>query len=121
MAVGTSLQGDAGGNAWNVSASIMDFRPDHSVGILYGRTESGWLLSPQFANNEKQLELRYSWQPKSNLIVEARIRRREDIDQLASAARKQEDLNFFLRLTWQYSSVGKSPGPLKATNRSSYR
>jgi len=38
--------GDADGLAWNVTASVMDFLPDHSIGINFAETEAGWLLSP---------------------------------------------------------------------------
>ena len=95
--------GDTDGLAWNVSTSLMDFVPRHSIGVLYGRTGSGWLLSPQFGNNEEQIEARWSWRTTENLTIDARIRRREDLHRLLTAQRKQKELDVFLRVTWRYS------------------
>ena len=103
QAVGTGTSGDTDGLAWNVSTSLMDFVPGHSIGVLYGRTGSGWLLSPQFGNNEEQIEARWSWRMTENLTIDARIRRREDLHRLLTAQRQQKELDVFLRLTWRYS------------------
>jgi hypothetical protein len=32
------------GLAWNFTASILNFRPNHSFGINYGRTDAGWFF-----------------------------------------------------------------------------
>lgn len=103
QAVGTGTSGDADGLAWNLSVSLMDFAPTHSIGILYGQTGAGWLLSPQYANNEEQIEIRWSWRPRSNFIIDARVRQREDLDRLVTAQRNEKELDFFLRATWRYS------------------
>jgi hypothetical protein len=105
QAVGTGISGDTNGLAWNASVSLMDIAPGQSLGVLYGRTESGWLLSPQYANNEKQIEIRWSWRPRSNLIVDARVRQREDLDQILTAQQKSKEHDFFLRATWRYSLI----------------
>jgi hypothetical protein len=102
-----SLAGDeADGNAWNATVSMMDFIPDHSIGVLYGETGGGWLISPQYINDERQIELRYLWTPRNNFSIEARIRIRKAMHQRIDAARKDEDLNFFLRFTWRYDPEG---------------
>jgi hypothetical protein len=105
QAVGTGVSGDANGLAWNASVSLMNIAPGQSLGVLYGRTEAGWLLSPQYANNEEQIEIRWSWRLRSNLIVDARVRQREDLDQILTAQRKSKERDFFLRATWRYSLI----------------
>jgi hypothetical protein len=94
--------GEVDGLAWNVVASLMDVRPGHSVGLNYGRTEAGWLLSPQYRENEELLEVRYIWRKSDRLTLEARARLREELDRLETAARKREQLDGFVRLTWRF-------------------
>jgi len=93
---------EADGLAWNVVASLMDFIPGHNIGINYGQTGAGWLLSPNFRNNEESIELRYVWRPKNFPTIDARVRRREDIDLEPGSLRKREIFDVFLRLTWQF-------------------
>ena len=93
---------EADGLAWNVVASLMDFIPGHNIGINYGQTGAGWLLSPNFRNNEESLELRYVWRPKNFPTIDARVRRREDFDQEPGTLRKREVFDAFLRVTWQF-------------------
>ncbi|MCZ6895682.1 MAG: hypothetical protein O7H40_16765 [Gammaproteobacteria bacterium] len=98
-AMGLAGVGDADGLAWIVSASVVDFRPGHSVGINYGRADAGWLLSPQYRENEEALEIRYVWRRSPNLALDIRGRWRKELEQLDNTARKQEDLNVFARFT----------------------
>ena len=101
-AVDLDEAGDVEGLAWNVVASLMEFRPGHSLGLNYGRTEAGWLLSPQYRENEELLEVRYLWKKTTRLTIEARARLREDLDRLTTAVRKREELDGFVRLTWRF-------------------
>jgi len=103
VAAGTGTRGDTDGLAWNLSMSLMDIVPGHSIGVLYGRTESGWLLSPQFGSNEEQIEVRWSWRIEDSLTVDARIRHREDLHRQLSAKGKHRNLDAFVRATWQFS------------------
>ncbi len=80
----------------------MDFRPTHNIGINYGRTGAGWLLSPQFRQNEELFEIRYQWRPRRFPAIDARIRWREDIDRPSGALQKREVLDAFVRVTWQF-------------------
>jgi hypothetical protein len=98
-AIGLAGSGDVDGLAWLISASIVDFRPDHSIGINYGRTDAGWLLSPQYRENEEAIELRYMWRRNRNLAVDIRARWREELEQLQNTARKRQELNVFARFT----------------------
>ncbi len=92
--------GDADGLAWNVVLSLMDFKPNHSIGVNYGRVGAGWLLSPQFRQNESLAEIRYQWRKSRQLAFDFRIRQRKELEQLALTVGRQEELDVFLRLTW---------------------
>lgn len=97
--MGLAGTGDTDGLAWLVSASVVDFRQDHSVGINYGRADAGWLLSPQYRENEEAIEIRYMWRRSRNLAIDIRGRWREELEQLENAARKRQELNVFARFT----------------------
>ncbi|NIS90077.1 MAG: hypothetical protein GTN98_08355 [Woeseiaceae bacterium] len=99
---GANLASEVDGLAWNVTASIMQFRPDQNIGLNYSRTGAGWLLSPNYVQNEQAIELRYQWRPQDRPAIDLRIRWREDIEQLTTANQKRERFDAFLRLTWQF-------------------
>ena len=92
--------GDADGLAWNIAISLMEFKPDHSIGVNYGQVGAGWLLSPQFRQNESLIEIRYQWRRSKQLALDFRIRQRRELEQLSLSDRKREELDFFLRFTW---------------------
>ena len=60
---GAGLGSSVGHFAWNVTASLMDFQPGHSIGFNYADPRAGWLLSPNFPENERSFELRWMWRP----------------------------------------------------------
>jgi hypothetical protein len=99
---GDSQGGDTSGFAAAVTVSLMDFVPDHSIGLNLAHTEAGWLLSPQYNKNERLLELRYVWVATKSLTVDARIRGREELDQLNEAAQRRKEIDAFVRLTWRF-------------------
>jgi hypothetical protein len=99
-AAGLAGDGEADGVAWNFVLSLMDFAPDHSIGVNYGEVGAGWLLSPQFRQNESLTELRYQWRRSQALALDIRVRRRKELEQEVSSSRKQDELDFFIRLTW---------------------
>ena len=99
-AAGLSGNGDADGLAWNFVVSLMDFKPNHSIGVNYGKVGAGWLLSPQFRQNEWLGEIRYQWRRSSNLAFDFRIRKRKELQQMELADRKQEEIDFHIRFTW---------------------
>ncbi len=99
-AAGLAGAGDADGLAWNVVLSLMDFKPDHSIGLNYGQVGAGWLLSPQFRQNESLTEIRYQWRRSKGLALDIRVRRRADLEQLVGSDQKQSEVDFFVRLTW---------------------
>lgn len=107
---GLGSSGNADGFALDMVVSIMDFLPDHSIGIDYARTGAGWLLSPQFRPNEELFEIRYQWRPrrmrlwrtKRSPLLEARVRWREDLEQPVGTIQKRNEFDFYLRLTWEF-------------------
>ena len=94
--------GAVDGLAWEVMASVMNLTPDHSIGLNYGRAGAGWLLSPQFRENDELLEIRYQWRPSHLPLLEARVRWQEDLEHLTGAVRKLDSFDVYLRLTWQF-------------------
>ena len=66
------------------------------------RTGAGWLLSPQFRPNDELFEIRYQWRPRRTLLLEARTRWREDMVGFVGAERSRNELDFYLRLTWEF-------------------
>lgn len=101
VALGTG-GGDAKGTAWQASVNLIDFAPAHSIGFLYGRVSDGWLISSNFRPNESMAELRWAWQVRADWNVEARIRRRLEIDLPYAGlhARRTDDL--YLRTTYRF-------------------
>ncbi len=98
-AVNLGSDGEVDGFALAVTASVMDLWPSHSLGINYARSDPGWLLSPQYQDNEELLEIRYLWRRSENLVIDARIRWREELEQQVNQARKLDELDFFARFT----------------------
>ena len=97
---------EADGLAWNFTASVMDFLPRHSIGINYGRTDPGWLLSPQYRNNDELFEIRYLWRRNRNLAIDIRARWRTELDRLTTAERKRDQFDVFVRFTWGFTVKG---------------
>jgi hypothetical protein len=80
--------------------SLMDLKPNHSIGVNYGQVAAGWLLSPQYHENESAAEIRYQWRKNDHLAFDIRIRKREELEQRIFSDRKNTELNFFIRFTW---------------------
>jgi hypothetical protein len=100
--VGTGDPGPAGGNAWQVSANLEHLRPGHHVGVVYGRADAGWLLSPDFRNNDALAEIRYQWQFAPRVSLEARYRWREELEIPLAAAQARVDRDVYLRLSTKF-------------------
>jgi hypothetical protein len=95
--------GDAGGLAWNITASIMDFLPKHSVGVNFARTEAGWLISPQYPDNEQLIELRYMWRPTDRLTLDVRGRWRDELLPSILVEPRRDRFDFYARITWSFT------------------
>ncbi len=100
QALSTGTSGDADGLAWHLEASWMNFQPGHSIGINYGYTDPGWLLSPSYRPNEETATLRYHWRPQPRIQLEVQARWREENEQLLNTQRKRETYDWRVRLTW---------------------
>jgi len=96
-------EGDADGFAWTIAASLMDIWPNHSIGFNYGRADAGWLLSPQYRDNEELAEIRYQWRKSQRFAVDVRVRRREELIRLENQPRKQDEVDLFARFTLGFS------------------
>ena len=101
-ATGVTGSGDADGVAWNITASIMDFVPNHSIGINYAQTGAGWLISPQYTNNQRLIEIRYMWRPTNRLTLDMRGRRRDDLKQRIVDDPDRDRFDFYVRFTWSF-------------------
>lgn len=94
--------GDASGLAFQTSINLADFAPGHGVGFVYGQAGGGWLLSPDFGNNQELLELRYQWKLSATQSIETRVRQRRDLEQRTDAARKRVDDDVYVRFTQRF-------------------
>lgn len=98
-AVGLNGSGDSKGTAWQVSANWLDFAEGHSLGLVYGRVEAGWLQSPDFIPHQDLTEVRYQWNVDSNQLFEIRVRQRKDISRPLAAEKSRDDVDFHLHYT----------------------
>jgi hypothetical protein len=105
QAVSTGTNGDVDGLAWHLEASWMNFKPGHSIGVNYGYTSAGWLLSPSYRANEDAVTLRYHWRPIRRLQLEAQARWREDNEPLLNTEQKRDTFDWRIRLTWMFETV----------------
>jgi hypothetical protein len=93
---------DAHGWAHTFSMNLFDFAPGHHIAFVYGRVDAGWLISPDFRNNDRLLEIRYQWRISPTLSVESRLRRREEVDLPDGVTRPRIDDDFYLRLSMRF-------------------
>lgn len=94
--------GDADALSWQASFNLMDVAPGHDVGLVYGRVADGWLLSSDFRPNNSLVEVRWVWQVTPAWQVDARLRRREEIDLPTGTLQARQDDDLYLRATWKF-------------------
>lgn len=102
VAANTGTSGDADGLAWQLTFNFIDIAPKHSLGLVYANAGAGWLISPDFRNNNSLVELRYKWAIDKRNRIEARIRQRQDLETLVGETRKQVDDDLYVRYTWKF-------------------
>ena len=102
-AIQTGGEKETSGLAFQTTFNFIDIWPQHSVGLVYGQTSGGWLLSGDFGNNQELVEARYMWQVSKNQKFEARMRNREDIDKRTNAERKRREWDYYLRYTIKFN------------------
>jgi hypothetical protein len=101
-AAGITGAGDADGLAWSVTASVMDFVQNHSIGINYAQAGAGWLVSPQYRDNERLFEIRYMWRPTGRLTLDVRGRWREQLQRVIIEGTGRNRFDFYVRFTWSF-------------------
>ncbi len=101
-AMNTGTSGDTDGVAAQVTFNFIDIVPNHSFGLVYGHVESGWLLSPDFRNNNSLVEGRYQWRIDGDRSIEARLRERKDLDSIIGVQRDRTDRDFYVRYTQKF-------------------
>lgn len=101
-AMNTGTSGDTGGIAAQLTFNFIDILPNHSFGLVYGLVEAGWLLSPDFRNNNSLIEGRYQWRIDSARSIEVRLRERQDLDSIIDTQRDRTDRDFYVRYTQNF-------------------
>ena len=99
--VGLPGEGRVSGNGFQASANLLDFRPGHHLGMVYGRAQGGWLTSNDYRNNDELFEIRYQRRIAVNLSMEIRYRWRRELERRIEADRLQVDQDIYARLTWR--------------------
>ena len=100
--VGDATDGRSGGLAYQLAVTLADAIEGHRFGIVYGETQAGWLIAPDFRENNRLIEGRYQWRFATNHSFEARARLRRDLDQIIGSERRRQDLDFYLRITSRF-------------------
>jgi hypothetical protein len=100
-AVGTGGNGDSGGLAWQLQASVHEFAPKQAIGVVYGRADAGWLLSPDFRPNDRLAEIAYQWQFRPKTTLDARVRERRELEHPAGT-RERVDRDLYVRVTHKF-------------------
>jgi len=98
----TGTTGDSDGFARHITANIINLFQDHSIGLIYGEVDPGYLISPDFRNNNTLLEVRYKWQVNKKQKFEARLRQREDLIVLTGSTKSRVDTDFYLRYSYKF-------------------
>jgi hypothetical protein len=102
LGIGDADHRPVSGLAFQVAATLQDVRPGHWVGLVYARTQPGWLIAPDFRGNDELLELRYEWRTAPGRSTDARVRLRDEILRPATALRDRRDLDVYLRYTARF-------------------
>ncbi|HRQ65462.1 MAG TPA: hypothetical protein PKZ76_11490 [Xanthomonadaceae bacterium] len=97
-----NTQRGASGNAWQVELDVEGPERRQSLGLVWGRVPTGWLVSSDFRNNDELGEVRWLWRIHSQFSVDARWRWRRELDVPGAAARARVDRDAYLRATWRY-------------------
>jgi len=101
-ALATGGAGRADGWAWQISANLYDIAPGHNLGLVHGRADPGWLLSPDYRANDRLSEVRYQWRFHRAWSMEARYRIREERQIPPSAMRERRDTDLYFRFTRRF-------------------
>lgn len=100
--LGLPEAGDADGFAWHLGADLVDLWPRHTVGVVIGQADAGWLISNDYRNNDSLAEFRWSWQVTEPFRLQFRARWRQEQELRAGALIAQRDRDVRLRATWKF-------------------
>ncbi len=100
-ALSLSGEGRVSGNAYQLSANLLDIVPGHHLGAVYGRAGAGWLTSNDYRNNDELFEVRYQRRFTPDLSLEIRYRWRRELEPRIGAGRLQVDEDVYARFTWR--------------------
>lgn len=101
-AVSLAGSDDVKGYAWQASFNLMEFAPRHNIGLVWGEAQAGWLISPDFRENERLIEVRHQYVFNKQLSLESRIRQRKELEKLTTAIRERDDRDLYVRLTYKF-------------------
>jgi hypothetical protein len=95
-------QGDVGAWGWQIGFDIDDLFPGHSMGINYGQSDGGMLLSNDFRQNNELFEYRWQYQATQALRFEFRARWRRELERQIGAPFLQRDRDIRFRTTYRF-------------------
>ncbi|NKI34423.1 hypothetical protein HFP89_04510 [Wenzhouxiangella sp. XN79A] len=101
-ALGLPGQGDVDGWGWQVGTDLENILPNNSVGINYGQSDGGMLISNDFRQNNELFEFRWQYQVTSALRFEFRYRWRRELERRIGAEFLQRDRDVRLRATYKF-------------------
>jgi hypothetical protein len=102
LGLGAAGSGDGGGTALQLAATVNNLVPRHQLGFVYGYAEAGWLVAPDFRNNDHLMEARYRWDFAANRSFDARLRRRWDVESPLNVHRPRRDTDFYIRYNMRF-------------------
>lgn len=101
-AVGLPQSGQADGLAWQLGADLVEIFPRHTVGVVFGQADAGWLIANDYRPNDSLAEVRWSWQVTEPLRVQFRARWRREQELREGALIAQRDRDVRLRATLKF-------------------
>lgn len=94
--------GKVDGWGWQLGFDIENVWPRHSMGVNYGQSDAGMLISNDFRPNNELAEFRWQFQYSTALRFEFRARWRRDLRRELGAAFFQRDRDMRLRMTYRF-------------------
>ena len=94
--------GEAGAWGWQIGADVKNIFPKHSMGINYGQSDGGMLLSNDFRQNNELFEYRWQYQATKALRFEFRARWRRELERRIGAPFLQRDRDVRVRTTYKF-------------------
>jgi len=101
-ALGIPESGQADGLGWQLGADLAEIFPRHTVGVVFGQADAGWLISNDYRQNDSLAEIRWSWQVTDPLRLQFRARWRQEQELRDGAVIAQRDRDMRLRATWKF-------------------